>query len=240
MRTRYLLTTFCLAALGATTLTGCAPRANLEPAPAANEVIGMEDAVRSSVDGVSVVAQAADWPGSAPVKNEITPVQVTLENGSDNPVRIRYSEFALVGPDGRRYAALPPFSVEGDVEETITIDGYDPIAEPAFAYNSFAVAPYYGSVYTGLTPYTGTFAYDPYYYDTYNTYWADFDIELPTDEMLDRAMPEGVLESGGTVEGFVYFEKVTEDVPRVTFRADLVNADTGDVFGETRVPFVVE
>ena len=240
MNRRHLPITLCLAALCAVGATGCAPRADLQPAPAANEVAGQEEAARSVVDDVRVVAQTASWPGDAPVKNEVTPVQVTIENGSGNPVRLRYNEFALVGPDGQRYSALPPFEVGGSVEEPVVVDGYDPIASPAFAYDGYSVAPYYGSVYTGLTPYAGTFGYDPYYYDAYDTYWADVDIELPTDEMLNRALPEGVLESGGSVEGFVYFEKVTEDVPRVTFRADLVNANTGDVFGEIRVPFTVE
>ena len=240
MKPRPMLIAVFVTALGATALTGCAPSANLQPAPAANEVAGMEEAARTTVDGVHVVAQTAEWPGSAPVKNEITPVQVTMENNSNNPVRVRYGEFALVGPDGQRYSALPPFEVGGSVEEPVVVDGYDPITNPGFAYDDFSVAPYYGSVYTGLTPYAGTFGYDPYYYDTYNTYWADINVDLPTDAMLERALPEGVVESGGRVEGFVYFEKVTEDVPRVTFRADLVNADTGDVFGEVRVPFTVE
>ena len=241
MNRRHLPIALCLAALGAASVTGCAPRADLEPAPAANEVAGQEEAARTVVDGVEVVAQTASWPGDAPVKNEITPVQVTMENGSGNPVRLRYSEFALVGPDGERYSALPPFEVGGSVEEPVVVeDAYGPIADPAFAYDGFTVAPYYGSVYTGLDPYAGTFAYDPYYYDTYGTSFADIEIDLPTDEMLQRALPEGVLESGGRVEGFVYFEKVTDDVPRVVFRADLVNAETGNVFGEVRVPFTVE
>jgi len=34
--------------------------------------------------------------------------------------------------------------------------------------------------------------------------------------MQQLAVPEGVLESGGSVDGRLFFEKVTDDVERVT------------------------
>jgi hypothetical protein len=57
--------------------------------------------------------------------------------------------------------------------------------------------------------------------------------------MIVKALPEGVLEPGGRVTGFVYFEEV-EDVPRVRFVAQLVNASTGARFGTLTIPFVVD
>jgi hypothetical protein len=39
--------------------------------------------------------------------------------------------------------------------------------------------------------------------------------------MLDRALPEGVLKSGGTASGFLYFEQVSRRDGKVTFSAEL-------------------
>mgnify|MGYP006185075021 CR=1 FL=1 len=64
--------------------------------------------------------------------------------------------------------------------------------------------------------------------------------ELPTFEMLQQAMPEGVVNSGGNIEGWVYFEKVPEEKDRVVLRTDLVNARTGQEFAEVRIPYDVQ
>jgi hypothetical protein len=39
--------------------------------------------------------------------------------------------------------------------------------------------------------------------------------------MLDRALPEGVLENGGTASGYLYFQKVGTREREVTFLAGL-------------------
>lgn len=56
---------------------------------------------------------------------------------------------------------------------------------------------------------------------------------------LARALPEGVIEPGGKVSGFVYFPGVGADVKRVRLRADLVNAQTGETLVPLALPFVV-
>jgi hypothetical protein len=218
-------------------LVGCsAPGTSLDPAPAATTV-GPETAV-NQVQGVRVTAESGAWDGLARVRTEVTPIRVTMQNGSSMPVRIRYSEFALVGPSGERYSALPPYGVEGSVEDPTLVEAYDPVTTPAFTATGFRVAPYYGSVYPTLTPYTSTFGYDPVYYDRYATVYRD--IELPTEEMVEDVLPEGVLDPGGRISGFLYFEKVSASAPRVRFRGDLVSATSGEVFGEVSIPFVVE
>lgn len=217
---------------------GCSTqRTQLDPAPAANEAAGMMDAAVNTVDGVRVVAQSQAWPGMAEVKREVTPLRVVMENNGSMPVRIRYDDFSLVGPQGERYAALPPYGVEGSVQEPTLVEGYDPVTAPTFQYTNFYVAPYYASAYPTLTPYADPFYYDPVYYDRYYTAWES--IALPTEEMVAEVLPEGVLEPGGRVEGFLYFEHVDPEAPRVRFRADLTNADTGEVFGEISIPFTV-
>lgn len=227
-----------LLALTLLVFVGCAPRTDLNPAPAANQVGGMQDAAVSEVDGVNVLVQADEWPGDVSVRNYVLPVRVVIENNSDAPVRLRYNEFALVGTDGTRYSAIPPFGVDGAIQEPELVDGYTPIGSPAFTYSGFEVAPYHAPMYPGMTAYGSPFTYDPVYYDRYYTYWER--IELPTTRMLSLALPEGVIQPGGSVSGYLYFEKLDDDVERVRFRADLVAAGEGAMFGEVSIPFTVQ
>ena len=215
---------------------GCsAPGTQLDPAPSATTV-GAETAV-DRVGGVRMTAETGAWTGLARVQSVVTPIRVTITNGSQEPLRLRYNEFALVSPTGQRYAALPPYGVEGDVADPTLVDAYGPVT-PAFTYDRFRVAPYYASVYPTLTPYSSPFYYDRPYYDRYYTVYRD--IELPTREMVEQVLPEGVIDPGGRVSGFLYFERVDPDAPRVRFRADLTDADTGNSFGEISIPFTVE
>lgn len=228
---------FSLPLLAAAVLVGCsAPGTQLDPAPAANTV-GAETAV-DRVNNVRMTVESGTWPGLARVKTEVTPLRVTISNGSNVPIRLRYNEFALVNPQGQRYSALPPYGVEGDVTDPTLVDAYNPVTAPGFSYSGFRVAPYYSTVYPTITPYSGAFYYDRPYYDRYYTVYRD--IELPTEEMVELALPEGVLDPGGNVSGFLYFERVDSSAPRVRFRADLSNAQTGNTFGEVSIPFVVE
>jgi len=49
-----------------------------------------------------------------------------------------------------------------------------------------------------------------------------------------------VLEPGRSISGFLYFEPVAGEVPRVTFRANLVDAAQGHAFGEIQFPLRVK
>ena len=219
-------------------ISGCTTTPELSPAPSANEARGLEEAAVSTVEGVNMVAGADAWPGRPEIREEVTPLRVTIENNSNQPLRIRYSEFALVSSTGKRYAALPPFAIEGDVEEPVVFESDYAVPRPAFSYNRFSVAPFYAGTYPAMQSYPGAFYYDQFYYDRYYTYWRE--IDLPTEEMLERALPEGVIDPGGQVEGFLYFEKVDVEEPRVRLRADLVNARDGDIFGTITIPFTVQ
>ncbi len=59
--------------------------------------------------------------------------------------------------------------------------------------------------------------------------------------MISMAMPEGVLEPGGSIAGFLYFEDVEDtDIQQVDFTVALVDADTEEGIGTARIPFVVQ
>ncbi len=218
---------------------GCAGSgANLEPAPAANEAAFAEEAAVTSVNGVQVSVQVDTWPGDPGVTEDVTPVQVSIDNNSGEPLRVAYSEFALISPSGVRYSAIPPYSIEGTVDQVELAGTYEPIADPFFTYSDFYIAPFYDPIYD-IGVYDEPFYYDVGYYDAYYDYWEN--TALPTETMLERALPEGVLMSGGSATGFVYFEKVDPGVvDRVRFRYDLENPAAGYIFGEIRIPLILE
>lgn len=227
-----------LAVLAVLILAAGCGTTDLEPAAGADTVPGLDEAASATVDGVRVVVQAAEWMGTAPIGQQVTPLRVQIENDGRHPVRIRYSEWKLVSDEGRRYAALPPFGLEGTVEEPRLVETYPPVVDPTFTGTGFMVAPYYRSLYPRWTAFPGTFPYDPLYYERYHTLWVN--MRLPTETMLRHALPEGVVREGGEVAGWLYFENLPADAERVRLMGDLVNPETGEVFGSIEIPFVDE
>jgi hypothetical protein len=185
------------------------------------------------VDDVSVRADASAW-SEGKITAAVTPVRVTVRNDSGRPVRIRYSDFSLTDEKGRRYSALPPFEVKTNADRPTIAGGYSPIREPEFKSSGFVVFPFYGPLYPTLATYEESYFMDPLYYTSYYAYWRQSG--LPTDDMLGRALPEGVLASGGSVTGFLYFEHVPNTAGSVRFVADLVNAATNNTFGTIVIP----
>jgi hypothetical protein len=220
-------------------LTACAETASLKPAPAARTVPGPGPATTvETVAGVSVQVTPKDWPGDLPISEKVTPLKVNVSNNGNSRILIRYSEIRLVVPGGRTYAALPPQRIDAMVSVPTMSPGYRPIARPGFRGTGFGVAPLYSPMYPGYPVAADPFPYDPTYYGHYGRAWET--VELPTDAMLERALPEGSLEPGGSLEGYLYFEKVEPDVSRVRFRMDLLNAGQGKELGTVEIPFLVE
>lgn len=219
--------------------TGCAQNVPLKPAPAAETKKLPSGAIAAveAVDGVRVAVIPRAWPGNVEISEAVTPVKVRIENNSRNRVLVRYSNIRLIGSRGKSYAALPPHSIEATVSEPRLAPGYGPVTMPGFAGTGFGVAPLYSPLYPGLPAAPGGFFYDPWYYNYYGDYWRT--IALPTPAMVQRALPEGSLNAGGSVEGFLYFQKVGNDVSRVRFLMDVVSADKGGVIGTIEIPLVV-
>lgn len=211
-------------------VASCAPRADLTPAPTANEVAALGEAAASTDAGVRVVASVDRWVGRPEDLNEVRPIWVEIENDSQIPLLVRYNAFALVGPAGERFVALPPFDIEATAAE--------PVAAPALPTTGFAVAPYASPFFPGATPFAGPFGFDSLYYRSYYPQFRR--ISLPTEDMVREALPEGVLDPGGRISGFLYFQPVNPELAQVVFTADLANAETGETFGSVRIPFVVE
>lgn len=214
-------------------VVACGPKTDLDPLPGARRVVGIDEGVAAATDGVRALLQTSAWPGPTPIQQRLTPVRITLINEGDQPVAIRYREFALVTDRGERLPAIPPFEVRDSVE--VPVVAYGPIYDPGFRWSGFHTAPWYGPVYPGISPWGGPFAWDPWYADTYGTYWLD--LPLPSVDMLRLALPEGVLTPGGELDGWLYFPAIDGDVETVTFEADLVDATTNQLYGAIRIPY---
>lgn len=224
-------TTALVIGLLALTAPGCAT--TLIPAPGAHRVPGVGHAADARLAGVHIVASAEAWSGSpSDLEDLVTPLLVTITNDGQRPLEIRYEHFALQTPGGVTFAALPPFQVTGVALEPLGNFG------PTVAFG-FSVAPYLSPWYPGWSVYGGPFPFNAGYYGGYYGVYSSYgQVRLPTGDMLQRALPEGVLAPGGRITGFVYFERVL-DVVHVAFVAHLVEVG-GQDFGAIEIPFIVD
>jgi len=206
----------------------------LRPAPDAEVAPGPGRGAVDRAAGVRVEARVGAWRWEPEnLARALTPVQVEIDNHSGRALRIRYEEFVLVDGAGERFAALPPFDIEADVTER------RPAYTTAYGLHGFHVAPHLSYYYPRASVHHGPFLHHPHYYGT--GYPRLREIELPTNDMLARALPEGVLDPDAGVTGFVYFEPVEEPAEdEVAFRLVLVDAANGERFGTVEIPFAAE
>jgi hypothetical protein len=212
--------------------TACARTvARLSPAPTATPVQGPGRGAVATAAGVSVIARAEAWQWDPPDLNtKVTPILLELQNDGTHEVLVRYNRIWLVDADGHRFNAMPPYNIEGTLSEPFTVQN------PYYGFNRFAIAPYLSRYYPRFSRYGGSFAYDQAYYSPYYTTYAQ--VRLPTADMVQRALPEGVLSAGGRAMGFVYFQALHRDARQVTLVVEIVDAATGTPVGTARIPFV--
>ncbi|MBN9681047.1 hypothetical protein JYJ93_01280 [Corallococcus sp. NCSPR001] len=221
-------------------MAGCAAETKLRPLPEAGILQGGKSSAITEEAGVRLTADGSAWQGSpSDLERRVTPVYVRLENHGERPLRLQYKDFALVGQESRfRYSALAPLSLRRasssrDTEEPASIR---PAVYPAggvWVGGRYGYAPWrgwgpgwYGGPWGWGSPFYGPY---PYYYEQ----------PLPTEDMLNNALPEGTLEPGGTQEGFLYFQGVAHRENAVTLQLNLVDAQTGEPFGSMGIPFQV-
>ncbi len=230
---------------------GCLTQTKLQPLPAAQTTQG--GAALAEAEGVRLVADGDAWKGSpSNLENIVTPVRVRLENQSGRPLRLEYEHFVLEGASRFQYAALSPFELR---EEGLAVGGSGDTSDNAALNVGVGVGtggpwpawrggPFVGSSAWG--PW-GRGWYDPFYdpwYDPFfggpyaRGYWAPPE-PLPTRDMVRLALPEGTLQPGDSVTGFLYFQDVSEREGTVTLQARLVDARTGEQFGTLSIPFGV-
>ncbi|MBL8954201.1 MAG: hypothetical protein JNK82_25715 [Myxococcaceae bacterium] len=202
---------------------------------------GEAAAVRVWVNGDAWKADPLD------LRQVLTPVHVNIENGSTRPLRLAYADFTLVGDSGMRYAAMSPLRADSMLPRS-SADGAAPELQlvaahraspvrvaPRFRHRHFYIAPQYGYYYPGYPLWGAPFPYTYFGGGPYS--WPR---TLPSDDMLAEALPEGVLEPGGQVDGFVYFQGVTQREARVRFDYQLHDARADAKLGEVIIPMRVK
>lgn len=206
--------------------------ANLTPAPGVAVVAGPGAGASTTVDNVQIIARAQAWKWNpTDLSTKVTPLLIELQNNGNREVLIRYNQISLTDADGHRFSVMPPYDINTKLTQAYTIEN------PFYGFRGYAVAPYLARWYPRMLRYEGPFAYDPAYYSPYLTRYAQ--VQLPTADMIQRALPEGVLSPQGRAEGFVYFEALHRDARTLTLAMNLVDAETGAVLGTAEIPFAV-
>jgi hypothetical protein len=210
-------------------LAGCG-HGKLAPARSATLVPGAPGAAFLVEDGVRCSADVQAWegrPGDLP--ESVTPVKVRILNSSGQPIRLLYQDFALVGKRGRRYQPVPVLPLEPD-DDTGRL-------HPIYASSKFFVAARFRDVYQGLEPWPQPLGRDEDLYERQYRLWGRV---RPSRQAERMAMPEGVLENGGVISGFLYFETPLGHEDGVTFEAEFDNSDGQDTVASVKIPFRVE
>ena len=200
---------------------------------------GSGDAIETEVAGVQVTAASDAWTGRRSILDDVTPLRLAVYNDSEDPIYLRLEQLRLTDDTGHEYAALPLFLIDGEAR---IVEDYAYAPHPAFRSDGYYVVDpyerYYGDLQGWRYHNPNGFVYGyPYDYRHYYRYWEE--IDLPTQRMVDFQIPEGVVDVGGYVEGFVYFERVDPLARSVTLEYDLVDATDGDEIGTAKLAFLV-
>jgi hypothetical protein len=232
---------------------GCVTPTTLQPLPSTPTT--QTGAAIAEAEGVRLVADGDAWRGNpSDLERIVTPVQVRLENQSGRPLRIEYESFTLRGNSQFEYAALSPFELSE--EGTAAVGGSGPEGNVAMSLGmgvgvrsrwgwgpgAFGWGRPWGLGAFGsgwYDPWYGPGFYDPFWGPSASWYARPPPEPLPTRDMLRKALPEGTLDPGGTLTGFIYFQNVSEREGSVTLQARLVDARTGEQFATLSIPFGV-
>lgn len=227
----YLKTLILLGVLGGVACSRSIAR--IRTAPGEVAIPGVGEGASATAAGVRVVARAEAWQwGPSDLTSKVTPFLLELQNDGTHDVLVRYNRITLTDADGHRFNVMPPYDIDESVSERFTV------TNPYYGFDRFYVAPYLARWYPRFSRFDGAFAYDASYYSPYMTVYRN--IQLPTAEMVQRALPEGVLSPGGRAAGFVYFQEIHRDARTVTVSVDMVDAANGQLLGTARIPFVAD
>ena len=246
-------------------LGGCASQPALRPAEHAQ---GDGEGVRAESESVAIVAQSDAWAGTPDPIEGYQPVHVRIENRGEQPVRIRYRDFQLSIGDSARYPA-DPRAIEGSSHTSAYNRGNGPYDHQA--RQGFRVAPHHAGLFNlthnlysaghrglhgfGHGFHSGFgFRYGfGYGYPRFRYGGPGYGgphtrrIHLPSRDMLLAALPEGVLEPGGHIEGFLYYPDLSQaarpepdTAQPTTLTLTVVHAETNETLGRASLPFVYE
>ena len=229
-------------------ITSCSVEPQLLPDKTTQRTEGPATA---SLHGVQVRVDGDAWRGAPDRLPEVvTPVKVTIENSSGRPVRVAFADFSLDGK--KHYRALP--MVAQDVPVSLRQNApllrrvlNEPVApatpadpqrpKPRFQSRGFFVAQFYKKQYPAYEPWPRSINTRSPSESISNALLA---ADLPSADMVADGLPEGVLENGGMVSGYLFFDRVEPKETRVNFNLRLTDPDNTEQFGQITIPLAVE
>jgi hypothetical protein len=213
----------------------------LAPAASAYKYLDLKLAAFAELLGLRIIVQPNSWIGQAEVGEKVIALKVRIENNCGQTLYIHSHDFSLIDPAKEKtYFALHLPAGEDTLDEPefsakpIQMSSLNVI--PVFAQTKFFIAPYYFSIYSGVQPFKGSFSYEPFLYRSHFTYWKKN--HLPTREMYEKVIPDGVLEHEGSIEGFLYFEMINLKNNSLHFTMN-VKIKGENVIGVFLIPFEV-
>ena len=232
-----------LLALGALTSFGaCVHAPELKPQAPAQTMAGKQGTAVADVQGVRVLVAADAWKRPESLADQLTPIQITVENHSGRPLQLLYPDIILSSGSGARYSPLAATRDEaapyrfGSVMRSAVYQPaavYVPVMSRCSNQERLTDTPYPAHSYPGVTPSGGVFPYTAPEQDP------SCPENVASAEMLAQALPQGVVQNNARVAGFIYFQGVSDRESSVQLQINLVDANTGQSFGRVSIPFAV-
>lgn len=222
-------------------LMACRDSADLRPTPEYVPLSSAQEEIASDMAPIRIDARPESWPGGRTIAFTTTPLRLGIDNRGQDTILIRYSDFKVyAAPTWSEFSVLPVFPIKpkeaGPVVPgtlpMMTAQAYPPIRDPVFQFRNFRMAPHLRSLYPDIPVHDGPFPYDHTYNQRLSNYWRH--TALPNLEMMRRALPEGVLYSGGWLAGWLYFQKF-EPMPAGTLVVSLTDT-SGQALEPIRIP----
>jgi hypothetical protein len=188
----------------------------------------------SRASGVHLQADPEAWQGSPSVALELTEVRLSIQNHSGATLYVAREDIELVGAD-RRLSALDPDELEPrSARASLGTPPGDPLFPPPAPARSNAVAmdSPVGASDTAMAP-----------VQTYQQPLILYTVEhqaSPEAEVESEALAAGPLPNGGTLRGFVYFERLPKRSARMDLRVTLRRSPGGPAYATLSVPFAVK
>lgn len=219
-----------LLALGTAASLGCSrAESDMEiGAEPERTTVTVNDAEVATAAGVQVRAMPVTRTSRYQNEMEYLPVHLEIRNRSDQPLRLRYDAFAL-GPGGAD--AVPVHWLD---QAQTGMPGIGGLPASGWRESGYEVAGEYADLFPDATPYEGEF--EETTVDAYRARGGAGELGAFRDrELLADVIPEGVIRPGGFVDGTVWFERPDDVTGAVPLTLELVNAESGERFGEIRV-----
>lgn len=186
--------------LGILLLFGCASSRNVVPISDGAAIDSERQSATKTDEGVQVTAQGAAW--NRKLKNlekYVTPFYITIQNNTATGLTFSYDDLALLSKEQVQYNPLTPETVAQILRDS---------------QNRYASSP---AVSIGVG--TGGWIGDDIFgaIDVFFPAWYGSSPEK-VEDVFTKALVPSVVHPKSTLQGFVYFKKVPEEVKQVTLK----------------------